>query len=315
MKRDHMTQELIKEYTRVAFYYYKSNLTQDEIAKKMTMSRQRVNRILKECVEYGIVQIAIDSLDVGNLELEKKLEEKYNLKEVRVVNNVIDENIHLDLGTAASKYLETVISDGDIIGFSRGRSTSALVDCFSKTSKTNLTVTQLLGSEHTDKHHVGVDDIVFRFSKKMNATPLMLYAPVIVENSKLKNSLMQESFFKNTYKVIQSCSIVVVGIGTEKSQARHMTGLSNMDWEKVEQWRNGVAGEICSHFFDSEGREMPHPFRDRIIAITLEDYMKIPLRIGVAGLPYKANAIKAALMGKYINVLVTDFETANILKE
>ena len=49
-----------KEMVKVSYYYYKKGLTQGEIAKKMNMSRQRVNRILKKALEDNIVQIKIN---------------------------------------------------------------------------------------------------------------------------------------------------------------------------------------------------------------------------------------------------------------
>ena len=55
------------------------------------------------------------------------------------------------------------------------------------------------------------------------------------------------------------------------------------------------------------------PFGDQIIAIPLEDYQNIPTRIGVAGGLEKTEAIRAALNGNYVNVLITDFQTANEL--
>ena len=51
------------EYIKVAYYYYKLGMTQDDIAKKMSMSRQRVNRILKKCLETGIVKISIQQCE------------------------------------------------------------------------------------------------------------------------------------------------------------------------------------------------------------------------------------------------------------
>lgn len=72
---------------------------------------------------------------------------------------------------------------------------------------------------------------------------------------------------------------------------------------------------MCANFFDREGQEAAPPFKDRIIAITMEDYKKIPVRIGVAGGEEKAEAIRAAVKGNYINVLVTDLLTAKLLKE
>lgn len=55
MNINQLTDAQISEYTRVAYYYYKEGSTQEQIAKRMNMSRQRVNRILSACIEYGIV--------------------------------------------------------------------------------------------------------------------------------------------------------------------------------------------------------------------------------------------------------------------
>ncbi|MGO5052931.1 sugar-binding transcriptional regulator [Lachnospiraceae bacterium LCP25S3_G4] len=315
MNKSKLSPEQISEYTRVAYYYYKIGLTQEDIAKKMNMSRQRVNRIIRDCAEVGIVEINITGLNQSNIELEASLEKKYQLKGVRVIENVIEEDIHKDLGIAAGQYLESIICDGDVVGFSRGRSTSALVDYMPQIRKNNLTVTQLLGSENKDSRHIGVDDIVYRFSEKLQASATMLYAPVIVQDETLKGSIMKEEFFVEAYNVVKACSIAIVGIGTAQSQWKHMTGLYESDMKEQDGWGERVSGEVATHFFDQEGNPVIPPFRERIIAITLEDYFKIPIRIGVAGEITKASAIKAALKGGYINVLVTDLETARILSE
>ena len=91
MRRKSITDEQKQEYRRVAYYYYKEGLTQEEIAKRMQMSRQRVNRIVSSCIELGIVTINIEGLDNSNLELETKLEQKYGLKEVRIIDEVAEE--------------------------------------------------------------------------------------------------------------------------------------------------------------------------------------------------------------------------------
>ena len=44
-----------------------------------------------------------------------------------------------------------------------------------------------------------------------------------------------------------------------------------------------------------------------------EDYKNIPTRIGIAGGPEKLAAIRAALRGGYVNVLITDLDTAAAL--
>ena len=53
--------------------------------------------------------------------------------------------------------------------------------------------------------------------------------------------------------------------------------------------------------------------RDRVIGIGVDDLMAVPRRIGVAGGGLKADAIRAAALGEWVNVLVTDQFTARRL--
>ena len=120
MNINQLTDAQISEYTRVAYYYYKEGSTQEQIAKRMNMSRQRVNRILSACIEYGIVQITINANSKSRLlELESGLKEKYGLLDIRIVDNVNETDIFLDLGNAAGEYLATILRDGDVVGFTR----------------------------------------------------------------------------------------------------------------------------------------------------------------------------------------------------
>lgn len=316
MQKHILKDETIEEYTKIAYYYHKAGFTQEEIAKKMVMSRQRVNRILAECIELGIVQIHVVNMNENYMDIEACLEKKYNLLGACIINNLMEENIHVDLGIAAGRYIGKFIKDGDIIGFSRGRATAALVDNMPLLQRKNLTVTQLLGSANHDRAHVGVDDIVHRFAMKLQAKASMLYAPVIVQSSELRDSIQLEPFFREAYEVVKNCQVAVVGIGTKNSQSEHLLPFNMLQETEYNKDLQGCAvGEVSTHFFDENGVPVLPSFRDKIIAISLEDYRNIPIRIGIAGLLDKANAIHAALKGGYINVLVTDLETAKILKQ
>jgi deoxyribonucleoside regulator len=316
MQKGNITEAMINEYTKIAYYYHKAGFTQEEIANKMNMSRQRVNRILAECISLGIVQIHVVNINENYMDIEAGLEKKFNLKGACVMNNLIKENIYVDLGMAAGRYIGNYINEGDTVGFSRGRATAAMVDYMPLLRKENLTVTQLLGSANHDREHVAVDDIVHNFAVKLQAKPVMLYAPVIVQSSELQNSIIKEPFFQEAYNTVRNCNVAIVGIGTASGQTEHLLPLNAIqetedDKEKMER----AVGEVGTHFFDAEGRPVIPSYRNRIIAISLEDYLNIPIRIGIAGLPEKADAIYAALKGGYINVLVTDLETAKILKQ
>lgn len=317
MREENMTPELLNEYRRVAYYYYKVGLTQEAIAKRMQMSRQRVNRIVSACVKLGIVKISVEGLEQCYLELETSLEQKYGIREVRIVENELEEDLIQDLGMEAARYLKSIVNDGDVLGVTRGRTTSAMVKNMSpaRAEHKDITITQLIGSTREMGNEIGVDKIVYQLAEKLNAKESVLYAPVIVHKPEMKNAFMTDPYFLDTYETIKKCDVAIVGIGTAHSQWKHMISLFDENDEEQTKWAKDVVGEVCTHFFDKNGNEIDPPFRNRIISIESEDYKKIPVKIGIAGGEGKTEAISASMKGGYINVLITDEKTARKLME
>lgn len=302
------------EYTKVAYYYYKIGMTQDDIAKKMSMSRQRVNRILKKCIETGIVKIVIQEYEYQNVELEVKLETLLGLNEIIIVNNANIE-INDSLGKAASSYLERVIKDNDIIGFSRGRALSALVNNLQPTGRKNLTVTQLVGGLNAEEANINSDSIVRHSSDILNAQPCFMYAPIILENKQLRDSLMKESFFSRVYDTMKACTIALVGIGDMSSKSTFVQKMFISNEESYTLQSKNAVGEVCTHYFDINGKIIESGINDRVLAIDLDSFKRIPLRIGIGSGPEKLSAIIGATRGKLINVLITDLETAQAISK
>ena len=300
------------DYIRIANYYYKAGLTQEEIARNMNMSRQKVNRMLSKCIELGVVQISVEGVEDTHIELESLLEKKYGLKAVRVSGKVSEENAYEIVGKIAAEYLGKTITKDDVIGFSRGRSMSSLVAHMPIIKTSNLMVTQLMGGWNNQQTNENVDDIVHRFSEKTNARSTVLYAPIVVNNPELRSAIVKEPFFYEAYKVIKSCTIAVVGIGDAKKD-KVLPTMEQLDYEKY--IKKNAVGEICTHFFDIDGNAVITEFDERVIAVKLDDFFAIPLRIAVAGLQSKIPGILGALKGGYINALITDFDTAQILAQ
>ncbi|MGO5096263.1 sugar-binding transcriptional regulator [Agathobaculum sp. LCP25S3_E8] len=317
MKDKKLTDAQISEFTRVAHYYYKEGCTQEQIAQRMNMSRQRVNRILADCLESGIVHITINpNPSTTLLELETRLKEKFGLLDIRVVDIASEQDAFRDLGAAAAQYLSTILRDNDVIGLTRGNTLAAMAEQMPSLHKKNVTVVQMLGSRNSEPQNTAANEIVHNISNRLGAKPFMLFAPIIVSSAEMKKSLQQEPSFIDTYHVIQSCNIAVVGIGAYESvDLRYsFVGVDIHDIAVLEEGQQ-LTGEVGSHLFDQDGKRVVNRYRDRIIAVELPDYLHIPVRIGVAGLPDKAKAIYAAIKGKYINVLIVDTHTAAMLCE
>ncbi len=77
--------------------------------------------------------------------------------------------------------------------------------------------------------------------------------------------------------------------------------------------RLGAIGDVCLRFFGENGEPVMSELDARIVGIPADLLLGVPRRIGVAGGTRKHSAIKAALLGGWVNVLITDSDTAMAL--
>ena len=77
----------------------------------------------------------------------------------------------------------------------------------------------------------------------------------------------------------------------------------------------GAVADVCLRYFDAAGRPVGTSLDGRVLGIELPAFLAIPRRVAVAGGPEKVPAIRGALAGRLINVLVSDEDTARALLE
>ena len=66
MKNNENNDSMLDKMTLIATLYYKDKLSQQEIAKKLHISRPWVSKLLSRAEELGIVKIEIESPISGN---------------------------------------------------------------------------------------------------------------------------------------------------------------------------------------------------------------------------------------------------------
>lgn len=72
----------------------------------------------------------------------------------------------------------------------------------------------------------------------------------------------------------------------------------------------GAIGDYCCRFCDKEGNILYGDLYNRTIGIDLEELKKVPTVIGIARSNQKSRTILSMVKGGYINVLITDEDTA-----
>lgn len=307
-----MANYLNKEMVKVSYYYYKLGMTQADIANKMSMSRQKVNRLLKKALEENIVQITIVDLDRYNLEMELKLEKKFNLSQCVVVSCIDEKSIIPSLGLAGAEYLEEFLSKGDSIGVTSGRTLSEVAKSLKFNENINVSVVQLVGGANIIYTDLKPDDITSTIAKKLGGKSHILYAPAIVENKEIKDAMMSDISIKHIFESMEDCNIVIAGIGEIKEETSYYKNQFDKEY-KEHLLSLGAVGDIGFRWFDKDGNILEHDYDDRTIGYNIlkrNNKMKL---IAIAGGKDKYEAILGSLNGKFIDVLITDSITAQAL--
>ena len=106
----------------ICHLYYEDGLSQNEIAEKLKISRPTISRLLTFAKENGLVQIKVMDPKQDLSLLQIQLKKKYQLKEVLVAENFIDDTqiINDKLGKLTAEYLNHIVEDNHIIGISWG---------------------------------------------------------------------------------------------------------------------------------------------------------------------------------------------------
>lgn len=100
------TEKRIGRLVEVARMYYEQNMTQNEIAKKLGISRPLVSVLLAEARENGIVSIRINDISATNDELSQRIKDRFWLSSVTVVMNDAGQERQTDDLVAARAYEE-----------------------------------------------------------------------------------------------------------------------------------------------------------------------------------------------------------------
>jgi DNA-binding transcriptional regulator LsrR (DeoR family) len=309
---------------KAARLYYDHGLNQLEIADRLRLSRQKVQRILQEAKDQGVVQFTIKPLIGLFSDLESGLEQRFGLVEAIVVETTTTASqdaqttIAREVGVAASEYLMRVIRPRDKIVISVGNSLLGMVNALPYSPHTDavgVNVIQGLGGLGNPSQDTHATQLVSRLAQALDATPVLLGAPAVAGTRETRDSFLRDPHVSHALELARGADMAFVGIG-----ACNPGAVVVQDFWKVmrpstidELQTLGAVGSVNLHYFDKQGRAFGSEFDERIVGLTLSEIQRIRRVIGVAGGVSKREAIKAAVEGKLVNVLITDHLTAQFL--
>jgi len=295
----------------VAWYYYKDELTQDEIARRLSVSRASVGRLLDRARKVGLVSINLNTEYLDAFELSGELRRTFSLAEALVVPDHEKEpadhhTLNARIGLGGAQFMSTHLRPGSSLGVGWGETVSRVIASTSFGAVGPVHMVTLTGGVEGYLQTIlsSKGEVTSDSSELTSAT--VIPSPIMASTPSLAAALRAEPTIQQVLK--QACGVqhALVGVGTPTADATivHLGYLNPADVRGLREL--GVVGDILGQFFDADGTVVELPIHDRRIGIDLSDLRDIPKVVGVAGGLHKAEAILGALHGGFLDVLVTN---------
>ena len=289
--------------TKAAWYYYMEDSTQAQIAEVMGISRAKVIRLLEEARAQGIVQFSFRKNDSQRVSAEQLLIDRFGLKDAFVVPTPLDSSaINQSIAQGAAHYVSDHLREDGYLNIGYGDTVSRMLGFLAKNRKESLNVVSLTGGVSYYLPSVGTT----AYSMHLFLTP----SPLVVSSRQVRDALLDEKSLQDVSTMTEYADMSVVGIGAAVEGATVLrNGILN-EGELTVLKMQGAVGDVLNHFMDKDGNLIQTEIEDRVISTDLDKLRQLKNVVGVAGGKDKVTAIKAVLNGGYLNVLITDSDTA-----
>ena len=302
---------------RSCYLFYHENMTMQEIAKQLHISRFKVSRYIKEAVDKGIVQVHFHDSHIEHEKLALELERTFPIKLAVVVPTPYRSDIsavRLAVGQAGASLLADIKPE-TCLSITWGRTIAHLVDNLPSDQLKAQRVVDLAGGFGQVTDEISARAVTLQIASKLNAECFQLPAPTIVENIETARALSNEPIIRNTLEIASASDIAIMGVGpTDVDSLLYRSGyVSERDFARLKE--SQAVGSIFGRFYDLKGRECDSEFRERAIALTFDNLRKIPERIALTMGAHRIQAILGLIYGELITTLVTDSDTATAVLE
>lgn len=294
--------------SETANLYYKKNLTQQEIANLMGLTRQTVSKLLSDAVKENIVEIKINNPEISRKNLSAKLCEKYGIEEAVVcsVSNDNDSLRKMMTVKSAAEYLVPLFKvGGQNIAVSWGRTVKALIEELPEIITENNTLFPLFGATDNVEEYFLSNSLARGMADKLSATLKYAWFPYLPEKQTDAELFKKTSYYEGIKDLWEKIDIAVVGIGNTEVLRLFER---NFNSPKTE---NEIIGDIATHFFNKDGKIIE--IFDNSLCASADNLKKAKKTVAVACSDNKISAISGALKTGLVDVLITDEYTAEKL--
>ena len=304
----------LDEAARAGWLYYVAGNTQDEIARKLGVSRQSAQRLVSLAVTERLIKVRLDHPIARCMELGRNLADRFGLRSCEVVpSDPATPSSIVGIAQAAAGEMERHLKSNEpkIIAFGTGRALRASVDQLPTMDCPQHKIVSLLGNMMSDGS-ASAYNVIIRMADRVNARHYPMPLPVFARSKRERTLLHNQEPVHNILALAKDADVTFVGVGNMGENAPlFVDGFISRD-EMSALTAAGAIGEITSWVYDRNGELIQGLTNDLVASAPLGKARDKPV-IGIAAGEAKVDAILGALRGELLNGLITNELTAERL--
>jgi DNA-binding transcriptional regulator LsrR (DeoR family) len=300
---------------RVAYMYYEQELTQQQIASRLHISRIKVSRLLKRARDTGVVSVKIEFHGFFP-DLEEALVARFPASSF-VVTEAVDssaEAVLASLSSTAAEYLSDAIRPGETVAVGWGRTLMRAAKAMSGEGS-RTTFVPLIGGRADVGLDVHANSVADLMATGMGGRSVAIFSPALAESSAERNRLLDSPAVNGPLAMAASASTCVFSVGSLQAAD---AAIGTVDYYSDHERELLAAAEaVCDvvsiAYFNAAGDQVAREISGRTVSVTFDQFLAIPRRVCVAGGESKWEAIRVCLRRGVPSVLITDEATARYL--
>ena len=265
---------------RAARLHYEFDLTHQEVAATLGLSRVKVTRMLKKARQTGLVQITVLTELSLFVTMEEELCSRFGLvRAVVVPDSVSHERTPLSaVARGGATLLNQIARDDLVVAVGLSRAVAEIPRWLGVVRPARIHFVSLVGASRAvggarSSPYLATDALATAYC----GTAEHLHAPVIVRSRSMAEELILEPSVAEPLARAASADAAFVGIGGINDRAELRLG-SERSQLRMGGARRGGHGRppIARRFFDQAGELIDHEVNHRVIGLTLDQFPPSP---------------------------------------
>lgn len=301
----------LDDAARAGWLYYVAGNNQEQIARKLGVSRQTAQRLVSLSVSEGLIKVRLDHPIGRCMELGEQLRRRFALDLVEVVpTDPGSDSTILGVAQAAAAEIERRLRSPTpiVMAVGTGRTLKAAIEQLTPMECPQHKIVSLTGSIAPDGS-AAYYNVIFNLADSVKARSFPMPLPVIASSARERETLLSQPMIRDTLALAASADVTFVGVGDLGPEAPlYLDGFITEAELKALQ-KAGAIGEIVGWAFDTQGKMIEGLTNDRVASAPMPS-RETSLVVAIAKGDKKLPGIRAALNRRLVNGLITDEHTA-----